>query len=137
MLLGATLFFVACVWSLAFPVNKKLWTSSFALLTISFDLMILGILLAFLPKGNRLPWWGRFFATAGKNPLAIYLLSQLLLTALFILPVGNTSVWEIIYNSAFVWMGAHLGSLTMALVYALFCWSVGYLMERKKVYWNV
>ncbi|MDC1494175.1 heparan-alpha-glucosaminide N-acetyltransferase domain-containing protein, partial [Schleiferiaceae bacterium] len=28
MLLGATLFFVACVWSLAFPVNKKLWTSS-------------------------------------------------------------------------------------------------------------
>jgi predicted acyltransferase len=137
MLLGATLFFVACVWSLAFPVNKKLWTSSFALLTISFDLMILGILLAFLPKGKRLPRWGRFFATAGKNPLAIYLLSQLLLTALFILPVGNTSVWEIIYNSAFVWMGAHLGSLTMALVYALFCWSVGYLMERKKVYWNV
>lgn len=99
--------------------------------------MILGILLAFLPKGKRLPWWGRFFATAGKNPLAIYLLSQLLLTALFILPVGNTSVWEIVYNRAFIWMGAHLGSLTMALVYALFCWSIGYLMERKKVYWNV
>lgn len=137
MLLGTTLFFVAYVWHLAFPINKKLWTSSFALLTIGLDLLILGFLLTLLPKDKMLPRWGRFFETAGKNPLSLYLLSELVLITLSLLPVGETNLWGSVYSKGFAWMGANLGSFLMAVVFALLCWSVGYIMDKKKVYLKV
>jgi predicted acyltransferase len=137
LLLGTSLFFVAFVWDLAFPINKKLWTSSYALLTIGLDLAILGVLMGLLPHDKKLPAWGQFFETAGKNPLAIYLLSELALITLYTLPAGTSSAWEWIYSNGFAWMGAKLGSFIMAAAFALFCWGVGYWMDKKRLYWRV
>lgn len=136
-LLGASVCLVALVWNLAFPINKKLWTSSYALLTIGLDLVILGLLMWFLPKDKKLPGWGTFFQTAGKNPLAIYLLSELALITLYTLPAGTSSAWEWTYSNGFSWMGARLGSFAMAAVFSLSCWAFGYWMDRKKWYWRV
>jgi len=137
MLLGASLCLVALVWNLAFPINKKLWTSSYALLTIGLDLVILGLLMWFFPKDKKLPGWGRFFQTPGKNPLAIYLLSELALITLYTLPAGTSSAWEWTYTNGFSWMGAKLGSFAMAAVFSLSCWAFGYWMDRRKWYWRV
>jgi predicted acyltransferase len=137
MLLGASLCLVALVWNLAFPINKKLWTSSYVLLTIGLDLVILGLLMWFLPKDKKLPGWGRFFQTAGKNPLAIYLLSELALITLYTLPAGTSSAWEWAYTNGFSWMGAKLGSFAMAALFSLSCWAFGYWMDRRKWYWRV
>jgi predicted acyltransferase len=137
MLLGASLCLVALVWNLAFPINKKLWTSSYVLLTIGLDLVILGLLMWFLPKDKKLPGWGTFFQTAGKNPLAIYLLSELALITLYTLPAGTSSAWEWAYTNGFSWMGAKLGSFAMAAVFSLSCWAFGYWMDRRKWYWRV
>jgi len=137
MLLGASLCLVALVWNLAFPINKKLWTSSYALLTIGLDLVILGLLMWFFPKDKKLPGWGRFFQTPGKNPLAIYLLSELALITLYTLPAGTSSAWEWTYTNGFSWMGAKLGSFAMAAVFSLSCWVFGYWMDRRKWYWRV
>lgn len=137
MLLGASLCLVALVWNLAFPINKKLWTSSYVLLTIGLDLVILGLLMWFLPKDKKLPGWGTFFQTAGKNPLAIYLLSELALITLYTLPAGTSSAWEWAYTNGFSWMGAKLGSFAMAALFSLSCWAFGYWMDRRKWYWRV
>ncbi|WP_431215777.1 hypothetical protein ACQ86N_14625 [Puia sp. P3] len=48
LLWGAALIAVACAWNLVFPINKKLWTSSFVLLTVGLDLMILSFLIYFV-----------------------------------------------------------------------------------------
>ena len=137
MLLGASLCLVALVWNLAFPINKKLWTSSYVLLTIGLDLVILGLLMWFLPKDKKLPGWGAFFQTAGKNPLAIYLLSELALITLYTLPAGTSSAWEWAYTNGFSWMGAKPGSFAMAALFSLSCWAFGYWMDRRKLYWRV
>ena len=53
MLVGGSICLAAIVWDLAFPINKKLWTSSYVLLTIGLDLVILGLLMWFLPKDKK------------------------------------------------------------------------------------
>jgi predicted acyltransferase len=137
LLLGTTLFFVAFVWNLAFPINKKLWTSSFTVLTIGLDIFIVGVLMALLPNDKKLPKWGQFFETAGKNPLAIYLLSEIALITLTFLPAGNGHIWSTVYEVGFSWMGAKLGSFIMAATFSLACWSLGYWMNKRKLYWKV
>jgi len=137
MLVGASVCIGAMVWGLAFPINKKLWTSSYVLLTIGLDLVLLGLLMWFLPKEKKLTAWGKFFQTAGKNPLAIYLLSEIALITLYTLPAGTSSSWEWLYSNGFAWMGVKLGSFIMAALFALLCWLVGYWMDKKRIYWRV
>jgi predicted acyltransferase len=137
MLVGASVYIGAMVWGLAFPINKKLWTSSYVLLTIGLDLVLLGLLMWFLPKEKKLTTWGKFFQTAGKNPLAIYLLSEIGLITLYTLPAGTSSSWEWLYSNGFAWMGVKLGSFIMAALFALLCWLVGYWMDKKRIYWRV
>ncbi|HEY0670047.1 MAG TPA: heparan-alpha-glucosaminide N-acetyltransferase domain-containing protein, partial [Sphingobacteriaceae bacterium] len=61
---------IALVWNTVFPINKKIWSSSFALLTISIDLILLA-LLVFITKNqkDKEKNWIRFFTIFGKNPL--------------------------------------------------------------------
>ncbi len=132
---GALLVAVALFWGQFFPVAKKLWTSSFVLLTVGIDLMLLGIVLFFI----EIKGWTRgtyFFNVFGKNPLAIYLLSELLLTVLSLLWVHtglsfydwiNTIFFQALFPGAF-------GTLVFALCYMMFCWLVGYGLDKRKVY---
>src|SRR5204863_8229783 len=41
---GIALFAAALVWDPFFPIGKKLWTSSFVLLTVGIDLIVLAVL---------------------------------------------------------------------------------------------
>jgi predicted acyltransferase len=41
LLVGAVLLVMASWWGLMFPINKKLWTSTYVLHTVGIDLMIL------------------------------------------------------------------------------------------------
>jgi predicted acyltransferase len=48
-------------WGLTFPVNKKIWTSSYVLVTTGLAIAILATLVYFIEiKGVR-AWWTRFF----------------------------------------------------------------------------
>ncbi len=40
LMVGAVLIAVAMAWNTMFPINKKIWTSSFVLLTVGLDLVI-------------------------------------------------------------------------------------------------
>lgn len=136
-LIGGLVFLIAFTWSLALPFNKKLWTSSFALLTIALDLGIIALLLWLLPSGRKLPKWGHFFEIAGKNPLFIYLLSEIGLITLFFLPVNGQSTWSFIFEQVFSPLGINWGSFIMALSFSLSCWAVGYLLHKKGIYIKV
>jgi len=68
MLLGGLLSLMALVWNLALPINKQLWTSSFAVLTIGLDLCIIGYLMARMRRRKKPTRLRKFYASAGKNP---------------------------------------------------------------------
>ena len=123
-------------WDLMFPISKKLWTSSFVVYTVGLDCIILAVLIYIIRMQNKTKWTG-FFQIFGRNPLFIYLLSELMVTVLFTIPVGNTNLFRWIYQNIFSYAGGYLGSLLFAIAYMLFCWSIGYWLDKKKIYIRV
>lgn len=134
VLIGAIFIAVAAWWDVAFPINKKLWTSSFVLCTIGIDFVVLGILIHVVPE-TREPRWTYFFEVFGRNTLAIYLLAEMGQTLLQTLRVGPETWYERIYAIGFEpWAGTKPGSLLYAVVYMLGCWMVAYAMDRRRIY---
>jgi len=133
-MIGAALVTLALSWNLLFPINKKLWTSSFVLLTIGIDLIVLAVLVYLLDVLKRVKWT-YFFEVLGKNPLFIYLLSELLVTSLYQIKVKGVTAYDWIAENIFVaTLGDYVGSLGFACSIMLFCWVVGYFMNKNKIY---
>jgi predicted acyltransferase len=137
LLAGAALLAIAYCWNLSFPVNKKLWTSSFVLLTVGLDCSLLaGIIYVvdFLQKTR----WTVFFQVFGKNPLFIYLLSEVIAILMYFFQVeGNMAVYNWVFQTFFLPFGGYFGSLLFALTVMLTCWLVGWWMDRNKIYIRV
>lgn len=130
---------ITLIWSTIFPINKKLWTSSFTLLTIGIDLILLPLLvLVTQAKSGEDRRWVSFFTTFGKNPLFIYMLAEMLLILLRKIPVDTTNLYEQINTLVFqsVLPGS-AGSLLFALTNMLFCWFVAVVLDKNKIYIKV
>jgi predicted acyltransferase len=139
-LTGGAFILVALAWNAWFPVNKKLWTSPFVLLTTGIDLMIIGALIYLVElRENTESRWTKFFTIFGKNPLFIYLLSELLVIVLYMVQVGNgQSLFEGINATVYQQVApGPIGSLLFAISYMLVCWSVGWWLDKRKIYVRV
>jgi predicted acyltransferase len=139
MLFGFLFIFLALCWNMEFPIAKKLWTSSFVLLTVGIDLVLISALIYLVEikawnKGN----WTAFFTTVGKNPLPIYIFSELFVVILFMINIHGTTFFDWINQVVFqVIAPGAIGSLLFAICYMLVCWTVGKILERNKIYIRV
>ena len=137
LLAGAALIFVAYFWDLLFPINKKLWSSPFVLYTCGLDLLILGSLIYVIEMLGKKKWT-YFFEVFGKNPLFIYLLSEILAIVLYTVNVGGKSLYQQINNTVYQkLLPGSFGSLLFAISVMMFCWVVGYWMDKNKKYVRV
>lgn len=133
---GFILFVIAFWWNYGFPINKKLWTSSFVLHTVGLDCMILSCIMYYVDFMGRRTGV-RFFEVFGKNPLFIYFVSELTVNILFMINIDGTSLYHWTYENIFSYPGAYIGSLLFAICYMLYCWTVGYFLDKKKIYIRV
>jgi predicted acyltransferase len=137
LLAGAALLAIAYCWNLSFPVNKKLWTSSFVLLTVGLDCLLLAGIIYVVDFLQRTRWTV-FFQVFGKNPLFIYLLSEVIAILMYFFHVeGNQAVYNWVFQTFFLPFGGYFGSLLFALTVMLTCWLVGWWMDRNKIYIRV
>jgi predicted acyltransferase len=128
---------VAYLWDQLFPVNKKLWTSSFTLLTSGLSMAMLGLLIH-LTEINKYKAGAGFFGIFGRNPLFIYLLSELIAILMWSIPVGNRSVYEWVNELLFQQMlPGSSGSLLFALTVMFTCWVAGWWLDRRRIYIRV
>lgn len=152
-----TVLFIAAValllagycWSLFFPLNKKIQSSSFILVTAGLATLFLSTLVYLLEVENKKGGWTSFFVVFGKNALFIYALSELLgdLFGFIRLPNGISENGGISYISPLSWFYQTIctripgppeaGSLLYAVCIVLFLWAIAYWMDRKKVYLKV
>ncbi|MBA4168324.1 MAG: DUF5009 domain-containing protein, partial [Chitinophagaceae bacterium] len=118
----------------------KIWSSPFVLLTTGIDCLFISALIYAVELRAWNKWnWTRFFTIFGKNPLFIYLLSELLIVVISMINVApGQSFFEWI-NQAFFQVIAPgaIGSFLFAIAYMLVCWSVGLFLEKKKIYVRV
>lgn len=124
---------VAGIW---LPINKSLWTSSFALFmagmaatTYAFCYWINDV------KGYRK--WSRPFAIYGMNAIAVYVLAGLLarLTMFIKIPAANgtVSLKEHIFQTLFAPLASpENASMLYGLAFALVVYMIAYVMYRRK-----
>jgi predicted acyltransferase len=148
-LAGAALTLVGFLWGFAFPLNKKIWTSSYTVYTSGLAMLILGVLIYLIEFRNIRGVASRFFDVFGKNALFIFILSGALprLLGLIRIPNGFNETGEPKYLSPFGWFYHNVckhipgppenGSLVYAIVMLLFYWFICYVMDKKKIYIKV
>ena len=134
MISGIILLFSAYCWNFWFPINKKLWTSSYVFFSVGLDCIIIATII-YLIEIRKTNTELKFFKIFGRNPLVIYLLSELSATLLsFFKTSDGSSFYDYIYIHFFSFAGEKTGSFLFAIWYMLMCWCVAYLMDRRKIY---
>jgi predicted acyltransferase len=137
LLVGFALIVIGYFWDLSFPINKKLWTSSFVVYTVGLDCVILSAIIYVVDFLGR-THWTKFFTVFGKNPLFIYLVSEVGATVLYLIqPERGVSLNTWLYQNVYRHAGLYLGSLLFAISWMLFCWIVGYILDKRKIYVRV
>lgn len=136
VLVGLSCLVVGQVWGFWFPINKKLWTSSFVVFTTGWALLLLAACYEWIEVRQRRRW-GKPLEIMGLNAIFVFVASVLMIKILVKTHIGTgdkaptTYTW--IYEHLFVpWTGAMNGSLLFALVTVLFWWLVLYGMYRRR-----
>lgn len=144
---GAILLFLGYIWNGFFPINKKIWTSSFVVITTGLAMVIIAVMIYWIELKGKKGWLAKFFDVFGKNPLFIFVLAGTLprLLRLIHIPQGTNKSGNPIHTSPLHWFYEHVckpifpenlenGSLLYAFVWIAFMWLIVYWMDRKKIY---
>lgn len=147
---GIVLTVAGFIWHEVFPINKKIWTSSYVLYTTGLAILTIGTLIYLIEFKESRGAWSKFFDVFGKNPLFIFVLSGFLprVTALFRwVDHVNEETGKPVYTSVFPWFYQNIckpisdnpnnGSLFYAICIIVFYWAIGYWMDKKKIYIKV
>jgi len=137
-LAGAALLALGFLWHYGFPINKKLWSSSFVLLTSGISMLLLLGLHYLLDINSDHKKWPSLFTPMGKNPLFIYVLSQVGMTILNWWPsAAHGSMYGSTYVNIFKPFGEYFGAFLFAFTWTMICWAVAWWMDKKKIYIKV
>ncbi|RYY90494.1 MAG: DUF1624 domain-containing protein [Chitinophagaceae bacterium] len=137
------------IWQLVFPVNKRIWTSSYVVVTTGMAILVLCTLLYAIELRSVRGGWTRFFDVFGKNALFVFALSAFLPRGLRLLRIPNgfndagapvyTNPWNFLYDKVYKFVPGdpRIGSLLFALTVIAFMWAVCYWLDRRKIYIKV
>jgi predicted acyltransferase len=134
---GGVLAVAGLAWSLVFPINKNLWTSSYVLFTAGAA--ALGLALCLWLADGRQRGWTRPFLVFGVNPIVAFvgsaMLSRLLYTTLRVSYAGDqVSLQQAIYRSLFAsWLPPKPASLAFALAMVALWWAVLAVLDRRGI----
>jgi predicted acyltransferase len=130
------LLFAGYLWGFTFPINKKLWTSSYVLFAAGWSL--LGLTVAyFLIEVRKLPkLWITPTLVFGMNAISAYVLSEILAGALYsILITPRQSLQQWLYIHLFQSIGTPaFSSLLYSLAFVLACWLPMLVLYRRKIF---
>jgi len=126
---------VADVW---FPINKKLWTSSYVLFTAGLALICLAILYWVVDVRGRRGPWTKPVLVFGKNAIAAYVFAEVVAHLVDRLHVGRLTAQEWIHAKFFRPLASPANaSLLYALAFVLVCWCVMALLYRRRIFFKV
>jgi len=125
-----------------FPINKKLWTSSFVVFTAGMALVCLA-LCYWVVDIQRWRSWTKPILIFGANSIAAYIFADFLaisLTRFHIQRIdgARVSIAQLIYEVGFVsWLGPANASLLYALCFVLVCWLAMAVLYRKRIFLKI
>lgn len=124
------------IWDHSFPINKRLWTSSYVLFAAGISMLLLATLIwmiderGWLKKGLT-PW-----LVFGTNALTAYVFSELLAIAIENIPMaGAGTLQRYLYLCLPLWLGsAPLRSLIWSILFVGICFLPVWFLYRRRIF---
>lgn len=137
---GVALLITGYCWDMVFPINKKIWTSSYTIYTTGLAIITIATMIYFIEFKNRKGWLANFFNVFGKNALFVFALSAFLPKGLALIKLGGgVNPWNWLYKKVWIKVPGipEIGSLLFALSVITFMWLICWYMDKKKWYVKV
>lgn len=146
---GVAMLVTGFCWDTVFPINKKIWTSSYTIYTAGLATMTIATMIYLIEVRGIKGWLSRFFDVFGKNALFVFALSAFLPKglALIRIPAGLNAKGVMTYVNPWNWLyrevlihipgPPEIGSLAYALCVITFMWAICYVMDKNKIYIKV
>lgn len=118
---------IGLIWSNWFPINKKLWTSSFVLVVGSYSLAMMALFYYIIDvKGWQK--WTLFFRVIGLNSITIYMLQR-------IVDIGN--ITNFFLGGVMGFMPEEWAKVVFQAGYMGVCWLCMYFLYKKKIFLKI
>lgn len=113
----------------AFPLNKRIWSPTYTLVTCGLAASLQAVLMYFIDaRGKRR--WCRFFEVFGVNPLFLYVLSEVAAIVL-----GATGAKRVVFSGVEALISdPYAASAAYSLLFVGVMGLFGYILYRKKIY---
>lgn len=134
MTIGVLTLLIGMLWSMAFPLNKNLWSSSFVLFSGGWASLCLGVCLMFADILGYQKWT-RLGIVFGSNAIVAYALSGMLMVVFYsgFGPIPSLSRW---FMNTTIDLGfpPKIASLSYALLYLALIYLPVSILKRKKLF---
>jgi predicted acyltransferase len=132
-IVGVVLFLAGEFFNAWFPINKKLWTSSFVLVTAGLALVILALCYWVLDLKQWRGPWTKPFLIFGMNAIAAYVCAALVAHFLIYTRLGGALYVRFLQPN----FNPSNASLVFALLFVLACWLAMFALYRKKIFLKI
>jgi len=139
---GALAMMIGLMWHWVFPINKSLWTSSYAVFTAGLACVSIGTIMWMVDiQGWRR--WTKPFVIYGLNPMVAFVGSGVLARVIYSLVKVTYNGEQIplqaaIYRSLFAsWLAPVNASLAFAMAYVLLFFGILTLLYRRNIVFKV
>lgn len=135
---GTIILFCGLLLSYGIPINKKIWSPTFVLVSCGLGALLLGILIWIIDiKGQKR--WCVFFESFGINPLFMYVVagvfSTLIATIRFNYNGNLISLKRYVYEFLVgIFGNNYFASLIYAFIFVGLIWTIGHQLYKRKIY---
>lgn len=135
LMFGLAAVIIGLIWNSFFPINKKLWTSSYVMFTTGWGLISLAACYELVDVRKYRKWF-KPFEIMGLNAIFLYVASIVLIKLLMVNQIGSgdraKSVYEWSKDALYGWAGTLNSGALYAIATVLLWMGVAYLMYRQK-----
>ncbi len=124
---GIALVIAGLLWNTVFPINKKLWTSSFVCLAGGLSLLLF-CLFYYIIDVLKYKKWSFVFVIIGLNSITIYLAQR-------IIDFNHTA--QFIFGGMIRWIPEVWHPFLNATTYVAVCWVFLYFLYKQKIFLKV
>ena len=124
---AAILLAAGLLWSLVFPVNKKLWTSSFVLVVAAYSVAMFALFYWIMDvKGWKK--WAFFFKVIGMNSITIFFAQRV---------ISFRNIGKFFFSGVAGLFPEQIGSIIISVAYIAAWWLFLLFLYRKKVFLRI
>jgi predicted acyltransferase len=127
LIAAALLLIIGTIWSHWFPINKKLWTSTFVCVVGAYSLFMFAVFYYIIDVKNKYRW-SFFFRIIGLNSITIYLAQRI---------IGFRHISDFFLDGITGHFSETIAQVINLTGYVAVCWLFLYFLYKQKIFLKI